>query len=155
MNKNCIYLKQKLDRTIYCKKKNKTITIRECSGCEFREYKNSTETLHKNMQCSAVKSKKNKTISKLERNRFSILTNDLTKCIICGNKKEHLHEVFPGRNRSNSMKYGCVIPLCAEHHREIHDNVELATYYKVLAQRKFNEEYPYLSFIEIFKKNYL
>lgn len=144
---NCIYLKQKLDRSIYCKKQNKTITIRECSGCEYKEFNS--------VQKSLVRKSKNKDITKLERNRFSILTNDLDKCIICGNKKNHLHEVFPGRNRSNSMKYGCVIPLCAKHHREIHENIELSTYYKILAQQRFIEVYPYLSFIEIFKRNYL
>lgn len=39
---NCVYLKQKIDRTIYCKKQNKSIAFRECSGCEFREFKSST-----------------------------------------------------------------------------------------------------------------
>lgn len=143
----CIYLKQKIDRTIYCKKQNKSITFRECSSCEFKEFKR--------IKQSSINVKKNKNIAKLERDRFSILTNDLTKCIICGNKKEHLHEVFPGRNRSNSMKYGCVIPLCANHHREIHNNTELATYYKVLAQQRFMEIYTCLNFVEIFKRNYL
>lgn len=147
MSKNCVYLKQKIDRTIYCKKQNKCIVFRECSGCEFKELKN--------IKQSSINVKKNKNIAKLERDRFSILTNDLTKCIICENKKEHLHEVFPGRNRSNSMKYGCVIPLCSKHHREIHENIELTNYYKILAQQRFIETYPYLSFIEIFKRNYL
>lgn len=144
---NCVYLKQKIDRTIYCKKQNKSIAFRECSGCEFKELKN--------IKQPSINVKKNKNIAKLERDRFSILTNDLTKCIICGNKKEHLHEVFPGRNRSNSMKYGCVVPLCEEHHREIHLNSVLSNHYKILAQQRFIEIYPYLSFIEIFKKNYL
>lgn len=126
---------------------NIKITFKECSGCEYKEY-------------NAIKKqpvKKSKAIAKLERDRFSILTNDLTKCIIpeCGNKKDHLHEVFPGRNRSNSMKYGCVIPLCEKHHREIHTNSVLSNHYKVLAQQAFIKVYPYLNFIEIFKRNYL
>ena len=79
----------------------------------------------------------------------------ISRCIVCGNKKDHLHEVFPGRNRSNSMKYGCVIPLCEKHHREIHTNSVLSNHYKLLAQQRFIEEYPYLNFVEIFKKNYL
>lgn len=146
MNKNCIYLKQKINKTIYCKKQDKTIIFKECSGCKFKEYSD--------VQKSSIRKSKNKDITKLERNRFSILTNDLTKCIVCGKKKEHLHEVYPGRNRTNSMKYGCVIPLCNECHKEIHKNGELTKYYKVLTQQRFNEVYPYLSFIEIFKKNY-
>lgn len=144
---NCVYLKQKIDRTMYCKKQNKSITFKECSSCEYKEFKG--------IKHPSINVKKNKNIAKLERNRFSILTNDLTKCIICGNKKEHLHEVFPGRNRSNSMKYGCVIPLCSNHHREIHNDTELATYYKILAQQRFNEVYPYLNFVDVFKRNYL
>lgn len=124
-----------------------------CSKCNLENRYNTTE----NTVEFYKKHCRNKNITKLERNRFSILTNNLDKCIIfgCENKKEHLHEVFPGRNRTNSMKYGCVIPLCAKHHREIHENIELAAYYKILAQQRFNEAYPYLSFIEIFKRSYL
>lgn len=145
MTNNCKNLKQKIDRTLYCKILNKKITFKECFGCEFKEFN----------EIKKISTKKNKTITKLERDRFSILTNDLTRCIVCGNKKDHLHEVFPGRNRSNSMKYGCVIPLCEKHHREIHTNSVLSNHYKLLAQQRFIEEYPYLNFVEIFKKNYL
>lgn len=141
----CKYIKQKIDRTLYCKILNRKITFKECSGCEHKEYNFTKKQPVKN----------NKTIAKLERNRFSILTNDLTKCIVCGTKKEHLHEVFSGRNRINSMKYGCVIPLCSNCHQEMHKNIELSNYYKVLSQQKFIELYPHLDFIEIFKKNYL
>ncbi len=145
MNKNCKNLKQKIDRSLYCKMLNRKISFRECSGCEFKEYNEGKK----------ISVKKNKTIAKLERDRFSILTNDLTKCIVCENKKEHLHEVYPGRNRSNSMKYGCVLPLCSNCHLEIHNNSKLSDYYKALTQQRFIEVYPYLDFIEIFKRNYL
>jgi len=145
MNKNCKNLKQKIDRSLYCKMLNRKISFRECSGCEFKEYNEGKK----------ISVKKNKTIAKLERDRFSILTNDLTKCIICGKKKEHLHEVYSGRNRSNSMKYGCVLPLCSNCHLEIHNNSVLSNHYKVLAQQAFIKVYPYLDFVEIFKRNYL
>ena len=145
MNKNCKNLKQKIDRSLYCKMLNRKISFRECSWCEFKEYNEGKK----------ISVKKNKTIAKLERDRFSILTNDLTKCIVCENKKEHLHEVYPGRNRSNSMKYGCVLPLCSNCHLEIHNNSKLSDYYKALTQQRFIEVYPYLDFIEIFKRNYL
>ncbi len=36
---NCIYLKQKLNRTLECKKQNKIINIKECNNCKFKEYK--------------------------------------------------------------------------------------------------------------------
>lgn len=97
--------------------------------------------------------KKNYKITKLERNRFSIITDNIDYCIICGRTKQELHEVIFGKNRLNSMKYGLVIPLCAEHHREIHKNSELDRYYKKLAQIKFEETYDD-DFLSIFYKNY-
>ena len=36
---NCIYLKQKLNRTLECKKKQKIINIKECNSCKYKEYK--------------------------------------------------------------------------------------------------------------------
>lgn len=56
--------------------------------------------------------KKSKKLTKLEKNRFSILTDNLEKCYFCKNKKMELHEVFRGRNRQKSMKWGLVIPIC-------------------------------------------
>ena len=146
---NCKYLKQKLNRTLYCKKLKSDIKISKCNNCKYKEYlirSNSTKL-------------KNRTYkqAKLERNRFSILTNDLEHCIICKAKKDHLHEVYFGRNRLNSIKYGCVIPLCSTHHVEMHRNKEWQDYWHVVAQKRFMEYYHKSidEFIEIFKINYL
>ncbi len=38
--------------------------------------------------------KKSKKLAKLEKDRFSILTNNLEKCYFCNNKKMELHEAF-------------------------------------------------------------
>lgn len=98
------------------------------------------------------------TIKTLERKRFSILTDDLSHCYICGRTKHHLHEVFYGRNRKNSMIYGCVVPLCYEHHEGnngVHHNQELNQKLRKKCQAKFNEKYPDLDFIRIFYENYL
>lgn len=99
---------------------------------------------------------KNKTykLAKLERNRISILTDDLTHCYICGKTKQHIHEVFFGRNRQNSMKYGCCIPICLYCHQMIHNNIELDSKIKKEMQIRFGEIYDE-DFISIFKKNYL
>ena len=93
-------------------------------------------------------------IKTLENKRFSILTEDLDHCIICGRKKDNLHEVFFGKNRVNSMLYGCVIPLCYEHHLEIHKNSVLDDIYKDKMQRQFEKTYPDKNFLKIFYKNY-
>ena len=146
---NCLHLKQKVNKKLYCKKLKSDIMISECSNCKYKEYSiksNSTK----------LKSRTNKQ-AKLERNRFSILTNDLEHCILCGAKKDHLHEVCFGRNRTNSIKYGLVIPLCSLHHTEMHKNKEWQDYWHVIAQKEFMEYYHKSvdEFIEIFKINYL
>ena len=68
--------------------------------------------------------KKSSKLAKLERNRFSILTDDLEHCYICKRifeqiiPKDDLHEIFGGRNRQISMKMGWVAPLCRTHHED-------------------------------------
>lgn len=147
MNKNCKYLKQKLNRKLYCKKLKCDIKISNCSNCIYKEYNH-----------FPVKGKminKSKRLTKLERNRDSILTDDLDHCYLCGRPKEDLHEIYPGRNRLNSIKYGLILPLCREHHIKMHNQLNLRLIYFKLGQKKFNEVYPDLDFVEIFKRNYL
>lgn len=146
---NCKNLKQKLNRKLYCNKLKRKIKISECNNCKYKEY-----SIKPNSTKLKTRTKKQ---AKLERNRFSILTNDLDHCVICGAKKDHLHEVFFGRNRINSIKYGLVIPLCTSHHVEIHKNREWQEYWHIIAQKRFMEYYHKSSddFIGIFKINYL
>ena len=94
-------------------------------------------------------------IKTLENKRYSIITNDLTKCIICGRQKQNLHEVYFGNNRKNSMIYGCVIPLCINCHNQIHSNHQLDLYWKQKGQEAFILTYPDKDFLSIFYKNYL
>ena len=95
-------------------------------------------------------------IKRLEKMRFSILTNDLTKCYLCGKPKNHLHEIYFGKNRVNSMKYGCVVPLCYNCHMlGVHKNHDLDYSLKKVCQMKFIETYPEIDFINIFHINYL
>lgn len=97
-------------------------------------------------------------IKTLEKKRYSILTADLNHCYICGKPKQHLHEVFYGKNRKNSMIYGCVIPLCYEHHEGnagVHHNSTLNQELRAKCQKQFIKEYPDLDFISIFYENYL
>ena len=93
-------------------------------------------------------------IKELERKRFSILTNNLEICYLCGRKKHHLHEVFLGKIRIKSMKYGCVVPLCSDCHYKVHHNIKVDTKLKEKCQKKFEETYND-NFLEIFRRNYL
>jgi hypothetical protein len=99
--------------------------------------------------------KKSYKLSQLEKNRFSILTDDLNHCYICKNKRDNLHEVYEGSKRILSMKYGCVLPLCYQCHVKIHYDRQMALFYKKLTQARFIIVYPNLNFLDIFKINYL
>ena len=158
MKNNCKYLKQKLNRTIYCKVKNKEIRLSECSCCEYKEYKQ--KHCKQLQRTNKMKVKSNK-LAKLERDRFSLFTDDLEHCIICGKSPVNKHEIFYGSgNRQKSMKYGLVIPLCTcEHHNQIeckgiHFDTELQDEWRKKGQALFEETYPDLNFIEIFGRNY-
>ena len=68
----------------YCTLYQKEVPIFSCI-CNNKEYK----------RYKTLKSRTNKQAKK-EKERFSILTNDLEHCILCGQKKDNLHEVFGG-----------------------------------------------------------
>ena len=157
-------LKQGFNKYV-CKHTNQVIELIECKNCPYKEYKkciitvkkgvNSNKECTKNQKYYAKMKSKSSKLAKLERNRFSLFTDDLEHCIICGKKKDNIHEVIYGRNRINSMKYGLTIPLCNYHHRLIHSNSILANEYKKRGQAMFNKTYPDLKFEDIFRKNYL
>lgn len=146
----------------YCTLLKKEIQYCDCKSCKNKEYKSNNHQIKKSfanncrkLQSSAkIKIKSNK-LAKMERNRASLFTVDLKHCIICGKAKEHLHEVFYGRNRLNSIRYNIVIPVCLKCHLEMHKNKALQNEYHKKGQVLFNENYPDLNFIEIFGKNYL
>lgn len=148
MNKNCKYLKQKLNRTLYCKKLKSDIKISKCSNCKYKEYlirSNSTK----------LKNRTSKQ-AKLERNRFSVFNDNINKCYFCsGTINLTWHEIYRGRNRSNSMKYGLCLRMCLDCHKKYQDNEEFNDYWHKKGQQAFITNYPELDFMGIFKINYL
>jgi len=174
----CIYLKRRKGKP-FCKLLNKEITFSRCQECVNKEYKtkNAKNSFYKKCTTIVKKStlkrtnalKSGQNVQKLkkqtykhqkaDKKRFSIITNDLEHCIICGAKKDNLHEVFYGSYRHLSIKYGLVIPLCLKHHTmgefAIHNERELDLYYKRLAQTIFMSRYSYELFMKEFKINYL
>lgn len=71
----------------------------------------------------------------------------------------HRHEVFFGKNRQNSIKYGLVVFLPPELHnmsdRGVHFNHEFDIQLKKTGQIAFEKVYPDKNFRELFGKNYL
>ena len=45
------------------------------------------------------------------------MVDDMRYCIVCGKPAEEHHVFFGTSNRKISDKYGLVVPLCPEHHR--------------------------------------
>lgn len=97
-------------------------------------------------------------ITRLERMRFSILTKDMDHCYLCGAIRHSIHEIYFGKNRVNSMKWGCCVPLCLNHHTGkdgVHNNHQVDIMLKQHCQLKFREVYPDIDFLSIFHKNYI
>lgn len=122
------------------------LNLEQCKKCpkfEFKEYK-------------PIKKKTNK-LAKIEKHRFSILTDDLEHCYICTERemknifKEDIHEVYGGRNRKISMKNGLAVPLC----RKCHNDYEIQKYLKRLVQITYEETHTREEFISLIGKSYL
>ena len=130
---------------IYCMHFKRNIEISNCINCKYKEYK----------KIEAIK-KQTKKQRKLERKRYSIITNNLNVCYICTQSpKNDLNEVFGGSNRKKSMQWGLVIPICRECHSEWHLNKQLRKKYQQEAQRSFEKQYGHEMFMLEFKRNYL
>lgn len=54
---------------------------------------------------------------------FSVLTDDLEHCYICGSYEVAIHHVFGGSNRKLSEKYGFLLPLHPRWHNMSNDGV--------------------------------
>lgn len=182
MNNYCIHLKKRKNKP-YCKLLNKEITFSICRECGNKEYKKSgynkkspiisgkiaqssavsLQSSVKNAQLErktllkkAKMHNKSKKLTKLERNRRSVFTDDLEHCYLCGRKKDDLHEVYSGRNRINSIKYNFVLPLCRECHSLNQNNPFFNDYWHRQGQLYWEEFIGTREeFIKVFRRNYL
>lgn len=100
---------------------------------------------------------KSKKLSKLEKERFSVFYDDLSVCMNCGSTyRMTKHEIFEGRNRINSMKYGFVLPLCMRCHQELQEDISFNDKWKKKSQMYFEEHIGTRDdFLSIFRRNYL
>ena len=94
--------------------------------------------------------------------RYSILQDDMERCFVCDKPHTQKHEIFFGKNRNKSIKYGLVVGLCLEHHtgyNGVHTmkGVLLNKQLKEVAQKRFQEYYNKSEeeFIKLFGKNRL
>ena len=159
MNNKCINLKQKFNQKLVCKKTNKEINIKQCNNCIYKEYKKYTanlKTMCENNKKHSSFHSQNAKLRKLERNRFSLFSNDTKHCIICNSTyKLTWHEIFRGKNRANSMRYGLCLRLCKVCHEKYQEDVNFNESWHKKGQAMFIKTYPSLDFRKIFKKSYL
>lgn len=101
--------------------------------------------------------RKTSKLRKLEKNRYSVFFDSLSMCMNCGSMYQITkHEVYEGRNRKNSMKYGFVLPLCVSCHQKLQEDIDFSSKWKIKAQKYFEENYGTREeFLEIFRRNYL
>lgn len=96
--------------------------------------------------------KKSRKMAKMERNRESIITDNMDRCFICGGKKCDTHEIFGGCNRQKSIEHKLVIPICRLEHSNIKNYEE---WLHRLGQKKFEETHSRAEFIKEFGKSFL
>lgn len=98
---------------------------------------------------------KSSKLAKLERNRTSILTDDLEHCYLCKCPVVDMHEIYGAGNRKASMRNGLCVPLCRQHHTQVTLNDTMSKELKRLCQSKFEETHTRDEFMKIIGKNYL
>ena len=173
----CINIKKRKNKP-YCKLLNKEIQLSTCRECNNKEYKKSTfikkspvgsglsnnSQMRKDVQylekISPKKVKlhqKSNKLAKLERNRYSVFSNDTKKCYLCDSTyKLTWHEIYAGKNRSNSMKYGLCLRMCLNCHSREQENSQFNDYWHKQGQLYWEEFIGSREeFIKVFRRSYL
>lgn len=143
----CKYLTRrtkKYEQYWFCRYDKRQIELQKCYKCSYFEVKKTKE----------IKKKSSK-LAKAEKKRFSILTNDMTRCYVCGKYKDHIHEIFGGRNRQISMRNGFCIPICSECHDRTEIDIDFDKKLKRECQRKFEETHTREEFLQLIDVSYL
>ncbi len=89
---------------------------------------------------------------------YSIMTEDLEHCFVCGRPFPQYHHIMNSANKAKSEEYGLILPLCLNHHtgaEGVHTKPEKMLACKQMAQKKFEETHSREEWIEIFGKSYL
>lgn len=131
----------------YCTLKRREISFSCYQKCDKKEYKN-----YKPIKKRTYKLAKN------EKERFSIIYKDLSKCCVLGCTtpfyQVELNEVFEGSYRNRSIKNGAVCPMCKIHHDLFHNDILYNLKYKILFQQYYVEKYSLEWFIKTFGQDY-
>ena len=139
----------------YCILLKKEVPIFSCN-CNNKEFK----------QYKSLKSRSNKQIKK-EKERFSIIYQDLSKCCVCGLKtgdfdrrlniytRVEKNEIFSGSYRSISIEDGMVAPMCIFCHKLFHKDTLMNLLYKVKFQKEYLKEHTREEFINRYGQDFI
>lgn len=142
--KNLRIRSKKYIKFLYCIKQKRNITYDNCKICKDFKLK----------EIYKIKNKSNK-LANAERKRFSILTNNLEVCYVCGKKKEHIHEIYKGANRQVSIKNGFCVPLCNGCHTRTENEIDFLRNLQIKCQKVFEETHTREEFMNLTGRNYL
>lgn len=135
---------KKYIKFLYCRKQKRNITYDNCKRC--KDFKSKKIYKIKN---------KSKKLAKAEKQRFSILTNNLEICYVCGKKKDHIHEIYKGANRQVSIRNGFCVPLCNKCHTRTENDIEFLRSLQIECQKAFEKIHTREEFMKLTGRNYL
>lgn len=142
--KDLLVRSKNYSKYLYCRKKKRNISYDNCKKCiDFKL--NETYKL-KN---------KSKKLANAERKRFSILTNNLKICYVCGKKKDHIHEIYKGANRQVSIKNGFCVPLCNKCHIKTETDIVFLRKLQIECQKTFEKNHTREEFMKLTGRSYL
>lgn len=116
-----------------------------------------SQTLAKKQQKPAKMQNKSNKLASLERNRYSVFSNDTKRCYLCGSTyKLTWHEIYSGKNRQNSMRYGLCLRLCLNCHSKEQEDSQFNDYWHKQGQLYWEENIGSREeFIKAFRRNYI
>ena len=128
--------------------------LQKSNNKQMRKY---SQTLAKKQQKPVKMQNKSNKLASLEKNRYSVFSNDTERCYLCGSTyKLTWHEIYSGKNRQNSMRYGLCLRLCLNCHSKEQEDSQFNDYWHKQGQLYWEENIGSREeFIKVFRRNYL
>lgn len=150
MNNKCINLKQKLDRSLYCKINKCSITLKDCSNCKFKEYKA--------IRNKPIKGKKHKLTKATEIPKSvkkKVWKRDNHKCIFCHEEVPWnlANSHFVKRSHNGLGIEEDVFTACIKCHQKFDDSIDRESM-KIIAYNHLRKFYKDLDEKDLVYKKY-
>lgn len=150
MNNKCINLKQKLDRSLYCKINKYSITLKDCSNCKFKEYKA--------IRNKPIKGKKHKLTKATEIPKSvkkKVWKRDNHKCIFCHEEVPWnlANSHFVKRSHNGLGIEEDVFTACIKCHQKFDDSIDRESM-KIIAYNHLRKFYKDLDEKDLVYKKY-